>query len=106
MSAEPNMPPFIIDNSDGDANVLHCLATWCQSAAGLDIATGHFEIGAMLALQEHWPKVPGIRVLMGDQVSLATKREFDRALSRILGKLNGSLEEEKKQNDFLDGVDR
>src|SRR5579862_5866649 len=105
MSAESNLTPFIIDNEVAEAKVLHHLASWCEGAGGLDIATGHFEIGALLSLNDKWPKVKAIRILMGDQVSLRTKREFDRAVGRIVGQLNESLENEKKRNDFLDGVD-
>jgi hypothetical protein len=41
---------------------------------------------------------------MGDEVSLQTKRVFAKGLERIKGQLDISLESEKKQNDFLEGV--
>jgi len=41
---------------------------------------------------------------MGDEVSLRTKRAFADSLRKIGERLNGSLESEKSQNDFLQGV--
>ncbi len=96
---------FIVDNSAADRKVVHHVREWCLPGVNLDIATGTFEIGGLLALGEHWPKTSSIRILMGDEVSLRTKAAFDRALARLASELNESLEEEKKQNDFLTGVD-
>jgi superfamily II DNA or RNA helicase len=70
----------------------------------MDIATGYFEIGALLALENKWQAVEKIRILMGDEVSLRTKRAFTEGLKRIHGRLDGSLEAEKVKNDFLEGV--
>lgn len=96
---------FIVDNSAADDNVLYCVQNWCHPSAKIGIATGHFEIGALLSLRNEWPRVGEIRILMGEEVSLRTKAAFDRALARITTELDQSLEEEKKGNDFLDGVD-
>jgi hypothetical protein len=41
---------FIVDNSDKDWKVLNYLCEWTDIATSFDIATGYFEIGAMLAL--------------------------------------------------------
>jgi hypothetical protein len=43
---------FIVDNSDADWKVLRYLKDWCQLSKSIDIATGYFEIGSLLALQE------------------------------------------------------
>jgi len=59
---------FIVDNSDTDWKVLRYLHDWCQIARGIDIATGYFEIGGLLALKDEWQKVDKIRILMGDEV--------------------------------------
>ena len=58
----------------------------------------------MLALAEKWQSVDRIRVLMGDEMSLNSKRTFTHALQRIEGRLDDSLEGEKTRNDFLEGV--
>ena len=60
---------FIVDNSDTDWKVALPLA-WCELSSAIDIATGYFEIGALLALEEKWQSVDQIRILMGDEVSL------------------------------------
>lgn len=56
---------FIVDNSDEDWKVQRYLHDWCQISSGIDIATGYFEIGALLGLKDEWQKVDGIRILNG-----------------------------------------
>lgn len=96
---------FIVDNSDDDWKAARYLRDWCQLSKSIDIATGYFEIGALLALDGEWQKVDGIRVLMGDEVSRRTKKAFDEGLARISKRLDDSIETEKRRNDFLDGVE-
>ncbi len=67
---------FIVDNSDDDWKVLRYLHDWCQLSKGIDIATGYFEIGGLLGLNDEWRKVDAIRILMGDEVSLRTANAF------------------------------
>jgi len=70
---------FIVDNSDDDWKASRYLRDWCQLCRSIDIATGYFEIGALLSLDSEWKKVDHIRILMGDEVSKRT------ALARWLG---------------------
>lgn len=95
---------FIVDNSDGDWKVRSYLTDWCDLSRAIDIATGYFEIGALLCLQEKWQTVDRIRILMGDEVSFRTKRAFVDGLRKAVERLDQSLESEKAQNDFLQGV--
>jgi hypothetical protein len=95
---------FIVDNSDTDWKVRSYLEDWCELSSAIDIATGYFEIGALLTLEEKWQAVDHIRILMGDEVSLRTKRAFVEGLRKISDRLDGSLEAEKSQNGFLQGV--
>ena len=95
---------FIVDNSDSDWKVRSYLSDWCDLSNAIDIATGYFEIGALLSLEEKWKSVDRIRILMGDEVSRRTKRAFAEGLHKIGNTLNQSLEAEKIQNDFLQGV--
>ncbi len=95
---------FIVDNSDQDWKVLRYLHDWCQLSRGIDIATGYFEIGALLALKDEWQKVDKIRILMGDEVSQRTRNAFVEALDTLKARLDTSLEKEKESNDFLNGV--
>ena len=94
---------FIVDNSEADWKVRDYLAEWCGLSGAIDIATGYFEIGALLALDERWQAVDRIRILMGDEVSLRTRRAFAEGLHKIGQRLDASLEAEKVRNDFLHG---
>lgn len=97
---------FIVDNSDSDWKVRQYLHDWTEIASTIDIATGYFEIGALLALDGQWQKLDGLRILLGDEVSGRTKKALLRAAaSNALKRLDASIEDEKKSNDFLDGVD-
>ena len=95
---------FIVDNSDTDWKVRSYLSDWCALSRAIDIATGYFEIGALLALDGKWQQVDCIRILMGDEVSLRTKNAFVASFSRIIAQLDASIEGEKSKNDFLVGV--
>ncbi|MDP2785524.1 MAG: hypothetical protein Q8O38_13165 [Sulfurimicrobium sp.] len=48
---------FIVDNSDADWKVRSYLKDWCELSSAMDIATGYFEIGALLTLEEKWQAV-------------------------------------------------
>lgn len=95
---------FIVDNSEEDWKAVRYLRDWCQLSKSIDIATGYFEIGALLALEGEWQKVDKIRILMGDEVSKRTARAFEQGLQTITSKLDDSLEKEKTSNHFLTGV--
>ncbi len=95
---------FIVDNSDNDWKVLNYLREWCQLSENIDIATGYFEIGALLGLRDEWQRVDQIRLLMGDEVSLRTKKAFEEGLSQVATRLDSSIEDQKEGNDFLVGV--
>ncbi len=95
---------FIVDNSEVDWKVQRYLHDWCQLSKAIDVATGYFEIGGLLALRDEWQKVDAIRVLMGDEVSMRTKNAFASGLRQIQARLDRSIEAEKEKNDFLAGV--
>lgn len=95
---------FIVDNSDADWKVAQYLFEWCQLSSSIDVATGFFEIGGLLALKDKWQAVDHIRILMGDEVSFRTKVAFSEGLDRARRRLDESLEDEKESNDFLAGV--
>lgn len=95
---------FIVDNSDENWKVLQYLQQWCELSERIDIATGYFEIGSLLALKDEWKKVDHLRILMGDEVSLRTQKAFQHALGGLLKRLDDSIEAEKLTNNFLTGV--
>ena len=65
---------FIVDNSVSGWTGLEYLRQWSDLARSFDIATGFFEIGALLALDGKWQQLEKIRLLMGDEVSLQTHK--------------------------------
>jgi len=95
---------FIVDNSDEEWKVKQYLHDWCQLSQAIDVATGYFEIGSLLALDGEWQKVDKIRLLMGDEVSRRTKKAFSEGLEKVKARLDLSLESEKEKNHFLVGV--
>ena len=92
---------FIVDNSDKAWKARKYLHDWADIARAFDIATGYFEIGALLALDGQWQKLEKLRILMGDIVSKRTKKAL---LEGVTKALDGSIEREKETNDFLAGV--
>ena len=96
---------FIVDNSVSGWTGLEYLRQWSDLARSFDIATGFFEIGALLALDGKWQQLGKIRLLMGDEVSLQTHKVFKEALRQRVGRLDDSLEHEKGPNPFLEGVE-
>ena len=95
---------FIVDNSDTDWKVKQYLTEWTEIANSFDIATGYFEIGALLALDGQWQKLDKLRILMGDEVSMRTKKALLEGIDTAKQVLDKSLEAEKENNDFLTGV--
>lgn len=95
---------FIVDNSDSEWKVQRYLSEWCELSKSFDIATGYFEIGSLLNLDGKWQNLEKIRILMGDEVSKRTKQAFIEGLQEINSKLDQSIEAEKEENDFLEGV--
>ena len=104
MSNKTGNDLFIVDNSDDEWKVLSYLSEWSEISSRFDIATGYFEIGALLALDGKWQKLDQIRILMGDEVTKRTHRAFAEGIARITGQLDDSIEREKAKNDFLSGV--
>jgi len=96
---------FIVDNSDDEWKMRDYLREWTELARAMDIATGYFEIGALLALDGQWQRLDNIRILMGDEVTQRTRKAILAGLvQRAAEKLDASLEREKEHNDFLQGV--
>ncbi len=96
---------FIVDNSVSVWTGLEYLSQWPEVARSFDIATGFFEIGALLALEGKWQQLDGIRLLMGDEMSLRTHNVFKEALRKRVNRLDDSMEHEKVLNPFLEGVE-
>lgn len=96
---------FIVDNSVSGWTGLRYLEEWSSIAKSFDIATGYFEIGALLALEGHWQKLDKLRILMGAETTQRTRKAMlDAAKARAVMVLDGSLEHDKESNPFLAGV--
>lgn len=90
---------FIVDNTAEDWKALQYLREWCDISSAIDIATGHFEIGAFLALDGAWQKVDKIRLLIGGETSRTTA-------DAIAAALDTSIMVERQTGDaFLTGVE-
>lgn len=90
----PTVSDLIVDNSDEHWKALDYVREWCQISESIDIATGHFELGAFLALDGEWQKVDKIRLLIGGETSRQTADAIAAALDR-------SIEVERTDGDPL-----
>lgn len=96
---------FIVDNSISGWTGKKYLEDWCGISTRFDIATGFFEIGALLELDGEWQKLEGMRILMGSETTARTHRLLrDTLTEQAQEKLDGSMEREKAQNPFLRNV--
>ena len=96
---------FIVDNSVSGWTGLRYLEEWSGIAKAFDIATGYFEIGALLALDGKWQGLDKIRILMGAETTHRTRKAILEAVrAQALGRLDESIEEDKEPNPFLHGV--
>lgn len=85
---------FIVDNTDEDWKALQYVREWCDISSAIDIATGHFEIGAFLALDGAWQKVEKIRLMIGGETSRTTA-------DAIAAALDTSIDVERQVGDAL-----
>ena len=96
---------FIVDNSVSDWTVFHHLEEWTEVAEIFDIATGHFEVGALLALDGKWQRLEKIRILMGAETNHRTRKAIlESVRKRAVELLDQGLEADKEVNPFLNGV--
>jgi superfamily II DNA or RNA helicase len=92
--------PSIIDNRE-ENTVLNALKRLLPEVNSLDIATGYFEVGSLLALDGLWQRLKQLRLLMGDETTRRTKQVL---LSALLSEVNRSIEEAKERDDSLKGL--
>ena len=92
--------PTLLDNRS-ENTVLAALRLLLPVSKSLDVATGTFEIGSLLALDTLWQQPEKIRILMGDETTRRTRGEIIAALT---GTTNRSIEAEKERDDSLAGL--
>ncbi len=96
---------FIVDNSVSGWTGLRYLEEWTSIAKSFDIATGYFEIGALLALDGKWQTLEKLRILMGSETTHRTRKALLEAVRAIAtARLDTSIEADKESNPFLTGV--
>ena len=96
---------FIVDNSVSGWTGLRYMEEWSTIAKAFDVATGYFEIGALLALDGKWQGLDKIRILMGAETTRRTRNAILEAIrEQALDRLDESIEEDKDPNPFLHGV--
>src|SRR5436309_8244651 len=96
---------FIVDNSVSGWTGLRYLEEWTGIARAFDIATGYFEIGALLTLDGKWQQLEKIRILMGAEMTHRTRKAMlDAVRLQAVEILNNSIEASKDADPFLNGV--
>jgi hypothetical protein len=96
---------FIVDNSVSGRTALRYLEEWASIARGFDVATGNFEIGALVALDGKWQQLEKLRILMGADTNDRTRKAIlDAVRKRAVEVLDSSIEANKDANPFLNGV--
>ena len=83
---------FIVDNADDQWKVQEYLREWADIAHTFDVATGYFEIGALLALDGQWQKLDKLRILMGDEVTRRTRQALIAGIAQVEQALDVSIE--------------
>jgi superfamily II DNA or RNA helicase len=96
---------FIVDNSISGWTGLRYLEEWCSIAKSFDIATGFFEIGALLALDGKWQGLDKIRILMGSEMTGRTRKVLlESVKADVTRTLDKSIEQQKTPEPFLERV--
>ena len=96
---------FIVDNGVSGWTGLRYLEEWSGIAKRFDIATGYFDIGALIALDGKWQGLEKIRILMGGEMAYPTRKALLEAVQkRAEDNLDTSIEADKEGNPFLRGV--
>jgi superfamily II DNA or RNA helicase len=96
---------FIVDNSVSGWTGLRYLEEWAGIAKAFDIATGYFEIGALLALDGKWQHLNKIRILMGAETTHRTRKALLEAVKKVAVELlDASIETDKESNPFSKGI--
>ena len=84
----------LVDNETEERTVATALKKHLGAAGGLDVATGFFEVGGLLALEGVWQQAGSIRILLGAVVGKRSRQLLDKHLR------------EKLEQEFLDGLKR
>ena len=95
---------YVVDNSSEERSVKEYLREWCDVAKQMDIATGYFEIGGLLDLDQSWQKLEKIRIILGNEMTSRTYKVVNKVVQIMLDRLHESVSEENEKDEFLIGV--
>ena len=95
---------YIVDNLSDDKTVKHYLTEWCTISKQMDIATGYFEIGGLLELENKWQSLDKTRIILGSEVTKRTRDVIDELVKYLISRFDNSIDNEKDKNEFLIGV--
>src|SRR5260370_27578214 len=101
--ADQEKIPTLIDNL-GDNTLLNALKQLLPFAQALDVATGTFEIGSLLALDGLWQPLQKVRVLMGDETTRRTRNELIESL-RFQSEASIEAVKERDDTEALTGLE-
>lgn len=99
-----NQKLYIVDNSEKRQCVKEYLSQWCQISKQMDIATGYWEIGGLLALDAHWQKLDKLRIILGNEITKRTKDVIKKTVLSMLASIKTSIDNEQERNEFLKGI--
>ena len=92
---------IIVDNSDENWKALSYVRQWCEVSKAIDIATGYFDVAALLALDGAWQKVEKLRILIGDETSHRTAE----LVKRVRETIDETAVAHRVNDPFLTGLD-
>ena len=92
--------PTIVDNRN-ENTALAVLKALLPETRQLDIATGVFDLGSLMALDGFWQKADLVRILMGDETTRRTRSALLDSLARCA---DASIEARKQEDDALTGL--
>lgn len=75
---------YIVDNMSERKSVKQYLADWCAISKQMDVAAGYFDIGGLLAIDQHRQKLEKMRIILGDEVTLRTQNALEEAVNRFV----------------------
>jgi superfamily II DNA or RNA helicase len=97
--------PFILDNADAESSGMARLDRWTAEARSLDVATGYFDIGALLRLESRWQQLEKVRLLLGAPSNHRTRKALlDAVRQTEIDTLDASIEGEKEKSPLLRGT--
>ncbi|MHC4891957.1 MAG: helicase-related protein [Planctomycetota bacterium] len=95
----------IVDNSTDASKLEEALRRSMAPGGTLDVATGYFDVGALLALGEGWESLSGMRILLGASSGERTRKLLsDRLRQDASERFRSGLDEERRKDPLLQGL--